>query len=1181
MHKCDLFTPKLPKQSPGTFAWGQLYGCARALAIAATRKMHVGPILVITPDVLSATQLKQELRFFLQQTKTAMDPGSTDWVRDDGLGKDDDFITIFPDWEILPYDAFSPHQDIISERLKILSTLPNLTQGILIAPINTCLYRLPPQNYLTTHSLVLKLGQQIDLTQFRQQLEKNGYYHVTQVLHHGEFAIRGSIIDLFPMGISHPLRIDLFDDDIESIRTFDPETQLSIDKIDSIELLPAHEFPLDDDAIKLFAKQWQQHFHQDPYDCPMYQDICDGKYVAGSEFYLPLFFDETSNIFDYLPKNSLIIRDAKTSAQIKNFWNEIHHRYEQLSHDITRPILKPSEIFLTEDELFTHAKNFIQITTQAEPLKSGAGRHNFATQKPPSLTINHKLKQPLQSLKNFIDDPNAVIPRLDRGIQCQFLFCAETQGRLEVLQNLLRSIEIIPCLIASWQEFLNSKEKFCITVAPLDHGLVCQDIILIAESQLFGERVLQRRRRKKTDVDHEAIIRNLVELNIGDPVVHINHGIGRFLGLNTITTDDITDEYLTIEYAGNDKLYVPISSLHLISRYSGTDIEHAPMHKLGTKQWEKIKRKAQQQIRDVAAELLEIYARRAAITGHAYKKPTQNYLMFTESFAFEETPDQEHAIEQVIQDMTSDKTMDRLICGDVGFGKTEVAMRAAFIAVHNNKQVAILTPTTLLTQQHYQTFQDRFAAWPVNIAMLSRFITVKNQQKVIEQLKDGKIDIVIGTHKLLQKDIEFKNLGLLIIDEEHRFGVRQKEKIKSLRSQIDILTLTATPIPRTLNMSFSSIRDLSIIATPPEKRLSIKTFVQEKNKQTMCEAIMREIMRGGQVYFLYNKVENIQHVADDLAKLIPEAKINVAHGQMPERELEHVMMDFYHRRFNVLVCTTIIESGIDVPSANTIIIDRADKFGLAQLHQLRGRVGRSHHQAYAYLFIPVKASITKNAHKRLIAIEASQELGIGFTLATHDMEIRGAGELLGEEQSGHMQAIGFNLYMEMLERAVKSLKTGEHIDLDKPFEIGIEINLQISAIIPEDYLPNVHTRLILYKRIAGAKTPHELSELRVEMIDRFGLLPQACQNLFAIAELKLQTEPLGIQKITANTDAIKIEFSEKPKIDPQKIIDLIQANPKQYKLSGTNKLQFFIETKTPQERIDAVKQLLDKIIKSR
>ncbi|MGD9153762.1 MAG: transcription-repair coupling factor [Gammaproteobacteria bacterium] len=1149
MPTCDLLTPKLPKQTPGSYKWGQLHGAALGLAIANTSKMHAGTILAITPDILTAHKLQQELQFFA--------PNET--------------VTIFPDWEILPYDSFSPHQDIISERLKILSQLPNLTRGILIAPINTCMYRLAPRDYLTTHSLVLNLYQKIDLTAFRQQLEKNGYYCVNQVMNHGEFAIRGSIIDLFPMGIAQPLRIDLFDEDIDSIRTFNPETQLSIEKIDSIELLPAHEFPLDENVIKLFTQNWQQHFRQDSTNCPIYRDICESFYVAGSEFYLPLFFTKTASIFEYLPKNSLIIRNDAMITQTKIFWDEINHRYEQLRHDIMHPILPPKEIFLTNEEIFTHFNNFTQITTYQEPLKSGAGKYNFATQQPPSLTINHQLKQPLQQLQQFINNNQ----------NQRFLFCAETEGRLEILQNLLHSINLTPKQINSWQEFLSSKENFCIAITPLDHGLVCQDIILITENQLFGERVLQRRRRKKTDFDTEAVIRNLVELNIGDPVVHINHGIGRFLGLKTITTDNITDEYLTIEYANNDKLYVPIASLHLISRYSGTDIEHAPLHKLGGKTWEKAKRKAQKRIRDVAAELLEIYARRAAQTGHTYKKPSENYLLFAESFPFEETPDQENAIEQVIDDLISDKTMDRLICGDVGFGKTEVAMRAAFIAVNNNKQVAVLTPTTLLTQQHYQNFKDRFAAWPVNIAMLSRFISTKEQQRTIGQLKDGKIDIVIGTHKLLQKDIKFKNLGLLIIDEEHRFGVRQKEKIKSLRAHIDILALTATPIPRTLNLSFSGIRDLSIIATPPEKRLSIKTFIQESSPQIIREAIMREIMRGGQVYFLYNKVEDIQYKADKLAQLIPEAKINVAHGQMPERELEHVMTDFYHRRFNILVCTTIIESGIDVPSANTIIINRADKFGLAQLYQLRGRVGRSHHQAYAYLFIPSKKSISKDAKKRLLAIEASKELGIGFTLATHDLEIRGAGELLGEEQSGHMQAIGFNLYMEMLERAVKSLKIGEQPDLDKPFEVGIEINLQVSALIPENYIPNVHTRLILYKRITSAANEHELSELRVEMIDRFGLLPEACQNLFAIAELKLQAEPLGIQKITANADGGKIDFIEKPKIDPQRIIQLIQQHSNQYKLAGPTKLRFFIKTDTPQKRIDTIKQLLHKLTKSR
>lgn len=1144
----SLLTPKLPQQKTGHIEWGELYGCAKSLAIANAAKLHSGIITIITPDSLIANQLKYELRFF--------------------TGNDNNLPIIdFPDWETLPYDHFSPHQDIISQRLKTLSLLPTMQRGILIVPITTLMHRIAPRDYLATHSLILKLGQTLDLAQSRQELSKSGYRYVDKVIEHGEFSIRGSIIDIFPMGNKEPLRIELFDTEIESMRTFDPETQLSIKKIDHIELLPAHELPLSEHTRKIFCAKWQEYFRHDSANCPIYQDIYAGNYTPGIEYYLPMFFNTTATLIDYLPTNTLIIRYDNIHSIAENFYTEVQERYQQLSHDLTHPILPPHIIFLSVTEIFTALKTLPQICIHTQQLKKGTGKFNFATTPPPNLTLNHKLKQPLQKLANFLTTASSK----------KYLFCTETEGRLESLLKLLQSIEIQPKKLTSWQDFQLAATKFNITVIPLDEGLNYIDFTIISESQLFGQRVLQRRRRKQLSVDSEAIVRNLTELNQGDPVVHIYKGIGRFRGLQSITVDNITDEYLTIEYADNNKLYVPVSSLHLISRYSGTDIEHAPLHKLGNKQWEKIKRKAQQRIRDVAAELLEIYARRAAQTGHAFTKPDKNYLAFAENFPFEETPDQQTAIQQVINDMQMDKPMDRLICGDVGFGKTEVAIRAAFIAVQDNKQVAVLVPTTLLAQQHYQSFQDRFANWPVNIEMLSRFRTASEQKKIITQLKDGKIDIIIATHKLIQKDFAFKNLGLLIIDEEHRFGVRQKEKIKSMRAQIDILTLTATPIPRTLNMSFAGIRDLSIIATPPQKRLSIKTFVQNHNQQTIREAILREIMRGGQVYFIHNRVMDIQQVATELTQLVPEARIGIAHGQMAERELEHIMMDFYHRRFNVLVCTTIIESGIDIPSANTIIINRADKFGLAQLHQMRGRVGRSHHQAYAYLFVPAKSSLTRDAKKRLEVIASLEDLGAGFTLATHDMEIRGAGELLGDEQSGHMQAIGFNLYMEMLEHAVKSLKAGKQPDLQHPFTTSIEIDLQTTAIIPEDYLPNVHERLILYKRIANAKNHDTLAELRVEMIDRFGLLPDVTKNLFAITELRLLAAPFGIKKIEADSTGGKIEFEENPNIDPATIINLIQKHPEKYKLASPVKLQFLQKSTTASERIEIITALLEKL----
>jgi transcription-repair coupling factor (superfamily II helicase) len=1141
--------PKLPKQPSGQLEWGNLYGCSKSLAITNAAKMHTGITLIVAPDTLSAHQLEQEIKFFTNSSIPTM---------------------LFPNWETLPYDTFSPHQDIISQRLKIFNQLPTLKHGILIASINTLMQRISPREYLAGHGLSLAIGQNIHLTEFRKELEKSGYNYVNQVIEHGEFSVRGSIIDLYPMGSEYPYRIDLFDDEIDSIRTFDPETQRSIEKIDTIALLPAHELPLTAESISLFRKKWRENFSGNPMSCPIYQDVSDSNYVPGIEYYLPLFFSKTASLFDYLPKETLVIRLQDTYEQAKKFWEEIKNRHEQLCHDIARPILPPKSIFLTDDEIFAAIKSFPKIRINKQEILPGTGKYNFTTLPPPDLAVKYKLKQPLQNLEKFISNSHSA----------KILFCAESVGRLEALLNLLNTIHLQPKQVNSWNEFLNSPNQICVIVAPIDSGLYCQDpqIILIAESQLYGKRVLQRRRRKQTKLNSEAVIRNLVELHINDPVVHIDHGVGRFLGLQIIKIGDQTDEYLTLEYAGNDKLYVPVSSLHLISRYGSTDTEHAPLHKLGTEQWEKIKRKAQKRVRDVAVELLDIHARRAAQSGYAFPTPDQNYLSFANAFPFEETPDQETAISQVIADMQSTKAMDRLICGDVGFGKTEVAMRAAFLAVQNNRQVAILVPTTLLAQQHYQNFKDRFADWPINTEVISRFRTSKEQQKIIKQLKEGKIDIIIGTHKLIQKNIEFKNLGLLVIDEEHRFGVQQKERLKSLRAEVDILTLTATPIPRTLNMAFSGIRDLSIIATPPEQRLSIKTFVQEKNNQIITEAISREILRGGQIYYLHNNVKTINKAARELENLIPKARIGIAHGQMPERELERTMMDFYHRRFNVLICTTIIETGIDVPSANTIIIERADKFGLAQLHQLRGRIGRSHHQAYAYLFIPPEALISRDAMKRLDAIASLEDLGAGFSLATHDMEIRGVGELLGEEQSGHMQAVGFNLYLEMLERAVKTLKSGKPLNLDKPLETGIEINLQIPALIPEDYLPDVHSRLILYKRIANAPDSETLDELRVEMIDRFGLLPDFTKNLFVITELKLKAIEFDVKKIDANSENIKLEFNENPNIDSSIIIKLIQTKPEQYKLIGSTKLNFTINTETAAERITAIEKLLDNFV---
>ncbi len=1136
--------PPLPQKSGERLEWENLYGANISLALSTIIKQKKQAVLVITADTLMANRLNDELTFFLgAQEQTP--------------------LIHFPDWETLPYDHFSPHQDIISSRLAALQKIPHLKQGAIITPISTLMQRLGPREYLDSNVFLLQQGQPFEIDTTRKQLERAGYRCVNQVREHGEYAVRGSIIDLFPMGSHTPFRIDLFDNEIDSIRLFSPETQRSTEKVEKIELLPAKEFPLTDEAIEFFRQNWRSQFSGNPLNCPTYQDISEGICTPGIEYYLPFFFKNTTTFFDYLPKDILIISIGETFPKAEEFWQEINTRYEQRANDIKHPILTPQQLFVAANEIFQQINLYAHIRA---PLKLNAQQENVY-----NFNINNKAAKPLESLELFL-----------AAYTGRILFCAETTGRREALLQLFNSIHLQPKSYSGWQEFLIDNEPYGITVAPLDEGLTLNEpnVILIAESQLFGNRVMQRRRRKETNADPDNFIKDLVELQIGSPIVHIEHGVGRFLGLQTLTVGEQAGEFLTLEYADATKLYVPVSALQLISRYSGIDPEHAPLHRLGTEQWSRAKRKAAEQIKDVAAELLELYARRAARPGFPCKTPAEEYAVFANAFPFEETPDQQRAIDQIIVDMESDKPMDRLVCGDVGFGKTEVAMRAAFVAAQNNKQVAVLVPTTLLAQQHFQTFLDRFAEWPIKIDIVSRFKTGKELQTMVKNLEQGKTDIIIGTHKLLQQDIKFKSLGLLIIDEEHRFGVQQKERLKTLRSSIDILTLTATPIPRTLNMAFAGIRDLSLIATPPAKRLSVKTFVQEYQETIIQEAVTREIMRGGQVYFLHNDVASIERISHEIEKLIPEARVSYAHGQMRERELENVMSNFYHRRFNVLVCSTIIESGIDVPSANTIIINRADKLGLAQLHQLRGRVGRSHHQAYAYLLIPSRKLLTADAEKRLDAIAAYEDLGIGFTLATHDLEIRGAGNLLGEGQSGEMQAIGFTLYMDLLSRAVDALKTGKELnfDLENTIKYGTEIDLQIPAFIPDHYLGDVQLRLQCYKRIASAKTSAELDEIQVEMIDRFGLLPDAAKNLFAVTLLKQKAYAMGIAKIESNHKGGKIEFTDQPKVDPLKIIQLIQTQSKYYRLDGPTKLRFLLTEHEVPQRISLVSNILNLLV---
>ena len=1139
------FNPTCPEKAGFRSKWGRLYGSSYGLVLSSTAAQHSGPVLVITADMASAQRLEYSLRFYLSEKEIS--------------------ILQFPDWETLPYDRFSPHQDIISERLTTLSRLPNLTQGILIAPIQTLMHRIAPKNYLDAFCLSLKLEQHFNLDEMRLRLEHSGYNCVSSVMEHGEFAVRGSLLDLFPMGSSHPYRIELFDDEIESIRTFNPETQLSIEKVDNIQLLPAREFPLNKEAISQFRTAFRARFEGDPQNTNVYRDVTNGLASPGIEYYLPLFFEETISLFDYLPDSTLLITADDVNTEVETFWTEINERYEQGRHDVEHPLLKPDEVFLPVDEIFSHFKRFPRVELQHFELEDSQSI-NFSTELPPSLNFDVRASEAAATLKQFLNNFNGKV-----------LFAAETTGRRETLTEMLRDNGIHPAAVENWNEFINSKHTLAITVAPLEEGLLLSDpaIAVIAEPQLFGLQVLQRRRRKKSQRDTDSIVKNLAELTLNDPVVHEDYGVGRYLGLQTINVGELDTEFLTLEYANKDKLYVPVSSLHLISRYTGAAPESAPLHRLGSGQWEKAKKKAREQVRDVAAELLDIYARREAQSGYAYTIDEMQYQAFAAGFPFEETPDQQTAIDNVIRDMRSPKPMDQLICGDVGFGKTEVAMRAAFIAVQAGKQVAVLSPTTLLTQQHTDNFRDRFSDWPVRVESLSRFGSKKEQTLVLKDLAAGKVDIVIGTHKLLQSDVKYKNLGLVIIDEEHRFGVRQKEQFKSLRAEIDILTLTATPIPRTLNMAMSGLRELSIIASPPAKRLAIKTFVTEWKDEMVKEACLREIKRGGQVYFLHNDVATIEKQTHKLAELIPEANVQFAHGQMRERDLERVMSDFYHQRFNILVCTTIIETGIDIPSANTIILNKADRFGLAQLYQLRGRVGRSHHRAYAYLIIPKRKTLTADAKKRLEAIESIESLGTGFTLATHDLEIRGAGELLGDGQSGQMVEIGFTMYTELLERAVQALKQGKDPKLDQPLNHGAEIDLHVPALIPSDYIPDVHERLIMYKRIASAVDKNELKELQVEMIDRFGLLPTAVKTLHQITELKLSASKIGIKKVDYGKEGGRIVFIEQPDIDPMKIIKLIQSQPNLYKLDGNSKLRLLRSIDDAESRIKELESLLE------
>lgn len=1142
-----LTDPGLPSVEFPVLKWGQLYGAAAALAIAEAATRAAGPLVVLTQNSRDAEGLSDEIAFFA---------GS-------GLP-----VRVFPDLETLPYDGFSAHPDITSSRLATLAELPRARRGIWLVAVDTLLQRLAPRSYVDAYSLKVHVGETLDLEALRAQLTMAGYAAVTQVVAHGEFAVRGSLLDVFPMGSDAPYRIDLLDRDVETIRYFDPDTQRSGDQLDRIQLLPARETPLNPDAVREFRRRYRLRFTGDLTEQGVYRDVSAGLAPGGLEFFLPLFFDRTSHLFEYLPPTSVLVDMNEAGASVEALWKGIVDRHEQLRHDRRRPILDPVEVYLSPEQFRREyaAWQRIELRTFEWPPETPGRVQNFASMAPAQVRIDPRADQPVAELLAHL----AASP-------ARVLLAAESAGRRELLLDLLRGRGIQAAVFENFASFVAAGKKLGITVSAAVSGLRLQSpaLEILTESQLFGDRARQERRRRRAERDPAKILKELTDLRIGAPVVHESYGVGRYVGLQTMDVAGYTGEFLVLQYADGDKLYVPVQALHLVSRYTGAPAETAPLHKLGGEQWQKARRKAAQRIRDVAAELLDLYSRRAAREGTRMVAGEAEYRAFQAAFRFEETADQGTAIDQVLGDMKAAKPMDRVICGDVGFGKTEVALRAAFVAIQAGKQVAVLVPTTLLAQQHFTTFTDRFADWPVRVASLSRFRTNKEADAVLAGVASGSVDIVIATQRLLQGKVRFKELGLVVIDEEHRFGVRDKEKLKALRAEVDVLTLTATPIPRTLNMAMGGLRDLSLITTPPAERLAVKTFVLEWNETVVREAAMREIRRGGQIYFVHNTVETIEKTAQAIRELVPEATVAVGHGQMRERELEQLMLDFYHRRFNVLVCTTIIESGIDVPTANTIVIDRADRFGLAQIHQLRGRVGRSHHRAYAYLITPPRKAMTADAVKRLEALESLEELGAGFILATHDLEIRGAGELLGDEQSGQIHEIGYNLYMELLERAVAALKAGKEADLERPVDAGPEVELHLPALIPEDYVPDVHLRLVLYKRIAGRRTREDLDELKAEMIDRFGPMPQYAQSLFRSARIKLRAADLGIRKIDAGATGGYITFEGENKIDAKRVLKLVQGRPKDYRLDGPLKLRFTHDARTEENLFTRIEMLVE------
>ena len=1128
---------------PARRRYTRLSGSADALALARLAVAEK-PLAVVTATALDAQRLVDEIAWFAPPLR----------------------VCLLPDWETLPYDQFSPHQDLVSERLATLYRIQRGEFDVAVVPAPTALVRLCPPAYIAGHTFFLKRGDRLDLGKLKAQLATAGYQHVTQVVAPGEVCFRGGLIDLFPMGSALPYRLDLDDDVVDAIKTFDVDSQRTVYAVKDIRLLPAREFPLDEPGRARFRSRWRELFEGDPSKKRLYRDVSNGVPAAGIEYYLPLFFDSVATLFDYLPAGCTLALHHDVSGAVNDFWRDATTRHKMAGGDPDRPLLAPPQLFVPAEEFFVRSRDFARVDVtsadeeEKDPLVVSAAL--------PAVAVDRRAADPLAALKAFLD-----------ASKLRVMVAAESPGRRETMAAYFAEYGLRASSCAAYEEFQQGRSPFALCVSPLAHGFTvpAEGWAVVTEAELYAGVVRRRARVAEKRSSVEGMLRDLSELKVGDPVVHEQHGIGRYQGLSSLDVGDGANEFLLLEYEGGDKLYVPVAQLGVIGRYSGAQPEEAPLHKLGSGQWDKAKARAAKQVRDTAAELLALYARRAARLGHSFSVKQHDLEAFADGFGFEETVDQAAAIESVVTDMTAGKPMDRLVCGDVGFGKTEVALRAAFVAVADQKQVVILCPTTLLAEQHLQTFSDRFADWPVRIAELSRFRSSKESTEILQQLQSGEMDIVIGTHKLLSKEVKLKRLGLVIIDEEHRFGVRQKEALKRLRAEVDVLTLTATPIPRTLALSLEGIRDFSVIATAPQRRLAIKTFVAPWSEGLIREAVMRELKRGGQAYFLHNEVDSIERMAERLARLLPEARLAIAHGQMRERELERVMRDFTAQRSSVLLCSTIIETGIDIPTANTIVINRADRFGLAQLHQLRGRVGRSHHQAYAYLLTPPDDALSKNAQKRLEAIQMMEELGSGFYLAMHDLEIRGAGEILGEDQSGEMQEVGFSLYARMLDKAVRSLKAGKAVDMEGTVDVSTEVNLHVPALLPADYCSDVHERLSLYKRLADADSREALDALHEELVDRFGELPEPARALLECHHVRIAARALGVARVDATHEAVQLQFIKNPPLDGAKVIEFIRKKGRHARLAGPEKLR--VDAKLPawQERAAAVKEILQQL----